>query len=193
MEIFLDYTTAPPHPHDSFKKKKKKGRSTLLLFFSTGLKSELKQTPGKTVDSPDLPRLPHARSNVSWAASWRGALLPSESRPGPHSGDLTHVGDRGRLPRGRQQTLAGRREEGRAASQTSHLTSKLRISRVLLVESQCRQSSASVDGFLSYRNASFPRTYRVLTTLGYKLRTHVPGYGAHRRNALRHFHGTGVG
>lgn len=31
------------------------------------------------------------------------------------------------------------------------------------------------------------RTYRALTTLGYKLRTHVPGYSAHRRNALRHF------
>lgn len=30
------------------------------------------------------------------------------------------------------------------------------------------------------------RTYRALTTLGYKLRTHVPGYSAHRRNALRH-------
>lgn len=56
--------------------------------------------PGKAAGSPGLPRLPHARSNVSWAAGWRGAPLPSESEPGPHSGDLTHLGNRGRLPGG---------------------------------------------------------------------------------------------
>lgn len=132
MELFLDYTIAYPHPKKEKKKPKKRSNYAVVLVFFLPVSNQAlnRQMPGKAAGSTDLPK-PVQMSPEQPAGE--GPYFPLSLGQDYTVALGTHLGD---TPRGQRSTAKRQRADWqggvRRASQTSHLTSKLRISKVLL-------------------------------------------------------------